>query len=120
MAVTGPDSQRWRRIEQLCQKALEHPLPDRERFLAAACKGDQAYHPYIASTDGVKEASTSGESGQKLRGLVLELIEGETLASRLARGPLPIDQALRLASEIAEALDHAHRRGVTHRDLKPA
>ena len=76
-------------------------------------------HPHIATIHGVEEISTAG-SEQKLRGLVLELIEGETLASRLARGPLPTDQALRLAIEIAEALDHAHRRGVTHRDLKPA
>jgi len=68
MAVTGPDSERWRRIEQLCQEALDHPLSDRERFLAAACKGDQAYHPHIASTDGVKEASTSAGSGQSCRG----------------------------------------------------
>ena len=50
----------------------------------------------------------------------MELLEGETIARRLARGPLPPDQILRHAIEIAEALDHAHRHGIVHRDLKPA
>ena len=52
--------------------------------------------------------------------LVMELLEGETLADRIAKGPLPVDQILRIAIEIADALDQAHRRGIIHRDLKPA
>jgi eukaryotic-like serine/threonine-protein kinase len=52
--------------------------------------------------------------------LVMEYLEGETLADRLARGPLPLEQALKTAIEIADALDKAHRQGVIHRDLKPA
>jgi serine/threonine protein kinase len=52
--------------------------------------------------------------------LVMEYLEGETLASRLVRGPLPMDQVLRHAVEIADALDHAHRHGIVHRDLKPS
>ena len=51
--------------------------------------------------------------------LVLEYLEGETLAERLKKGPLPLDQVLRYAIEISDALDKAHRAGVTHRDIKP-
>src|SRR5262249_18680152 len=52
--------------------------------------------------------------------LVMEYLEGETLADRLQRGALPLDESLRVAIEIADALDKAHRQGVTHRDLKPS
>jgi serine/threonine protein kinase len=52
--------------------------------------------------------------------LVMEFLEGETLAERLKKGPLPLDQVLRYAIEISDALDKAHRKGITHRDLKPA
>jgi serine/threonine protein kinase len=68
-------------------------------------------HPNIAAIHGLEEA------GGK-RFLVLELVEGETLAQRIAKGPLPVDQALRYAIEIAEALDAAHRKGIVRRDLK--
>ena len=52
--------------------------------------------------------------------LVMELVDGETLAERLAKGPMPLEQALKIGREIAEALDKAHRSGIIHRDLKPA
>jgi serine/threonine-protein kinase len=51
---------------------------------------------------------------------VLELVEGPTLADRIAEGPIPIDDALAIARQIAEALEAAHEQGIIHRDLKPA
>ena len=70
-------------------------------------------HPHICALYDVGE-----QDG--LDYLVMELLEGETIARRLSRGRLPPDQILRHAIEIAEALDHAHRHGIVHRDLKPA
>ena len=49
----------------------------------------------------------------------MEFLEGETLAERLVKGPLPLDQTLRYGIEMADALDKAHRQGIVHRDLKP-
>ncbi|HYN05409.1 MAG TPA: protein kinase [Vicinamibacteria bacterium] len=70
-------------------------------------------HPGIAAIHGLEEAD-----GQLF--LVLELVEGEDLAERLKRGPLPLDEALAIAKQIAEALEGAHEKGIVHRDLKPA
>jgi Tol biopolymer transport system component len=70
-------------------------------------------HPHIGSIYGVEQ-----EGG--VRGLVLELVEGPTLAERLASGPLPVAEALSVARQIADALEAAHDKGVVHRDLKPA
>src|SRR5215831_10428148 len=70
-------------------------------------------HPNIA---GIYDVQQDGDS----RFLVLELVEGETLADRIARGPIPLDEALGIAKQIAEALEAAHDRGIIHRDLKPA
>src|SRR5262245_52883159 len=69
-------------------------------------------HPHIAAIYGVEEA------GDTLA-LVLELVEGPTLADRIARGPLPLEQALVLAQQMAEALEAAHEKGIDHRDLQP-
>jgi serine/threonine protein kinase len=75
-------------------------------------------HPNICTLFDIGRATPS--SGEAVDYLVLEFLDGETLDARLARGPLPIDQALRYAIQMCEALDAAHRRGLTHRDLKPA
>src|SRR6185295_11876882 len=69
-------------------------------------------HPRIAAIYGFEEAAG-------IHALVLELVDGPTLAERLQRGPLPIAEALRIARQIADALEAAHERGVVHRDLKP-
>ncbi|MCX6568198.1 MAG: serine/threonine-protein kinase, partial [Candidatus Aminicenantes bacterium] len=69
-------------------------------------------HPNIAAVYGFEEANG-------LRFLVLELVEGETLQTRLARGTLPMDEALETCRQVAEGLEAAHERGVVHRDLKP-
>jgi serine/threonine-protein kinase len=70
-------------------------------------------HPGIAAIYGLEESDDT-------RALVLELVEGPTLADRIAQGPIPVDEALPIAKQIAEALEAAHAAGVIHRDLKPA
>ena len=70
-------------------------------------------HPNIGAIYGLE---TSGDT----RALILELVEGPTLADRITQGPIPLDEALPIAKQIAEALEAAHEAGVIHRDLKPA
>ena len=68
-------------------------------------------HPNIAQVHGVIEQPPA---------LVMEFVDGEDLASRIARGPIPVDEAIPIARQIAEGLEAAHERGIIHRDLKPA
>jgi eukaryotic-like serine/threonine-protein kinase len=77
-------------------------------------------HPHIAHIHGLEEANPSTGSGHVVRALVMELVEGSTLADRIGSGPLPLDEALRIAKQIADALEAAHAAGIVHRDLKPA
>src|SRR5262245_33714902 len=70
-------------------------------------------HPHIGGIYGLED--TDG-----VRALVLELVEGPTLADRIAQGPIPLDEALPIARQICEALEAAHEQGIIHRDLKPA
>src|SRR6185503_2007962 len=69
-------------------------------------------HPNIAAIYGIEESAGT-------RHLVLEFVEGETLAEKLERGPLPVEEALRAAAQIAAAVEAAHDGGIVHRDLKP-
>ena len=88
--------------------------PDRlARFEREAKVLASLNHPNIGSIYGLEE-----QDG--IRALVLELVEGPTLADRIRQGPIPLDEALPIAKQIAEALEAAHERGVIHRDLKPA
>jgi serine/threonine protein kinase len=95
--------------------------PDRlARFQREAEVLASLNHPHIAAIYGLEDAQLPAGSGHAVRALVLELVEGPTLADRLARGPIPLDEALSIARQIAEALEAAHAHGVVHRDLKPA
>src|SRR5437867_2109240 len=76
-------------------------------------------HPHVACVYGVEESRPSGTRPATLA-IVLELVEGDTLADRIAHGPIELDEALSIARQIADALEAAHDRGVVHRDLKPA
>ena len=88
--------------------------PDRlARFHREAQVLASLNHPHIAAIYGFED---SGDT----HALVLELVEGPTLADRIARGPIPVDEALAIAAQIAEALEAAHEQGIIHRDLKPA
>ena len=88
--------------------------PDRlARFQREAQVLASLNHPNIAQIHGLEESEGT-------RALVLELVEGPTLADRIAKGAIPFDEALPIARQIAEALEAAHEAGVIHRDLKPA
>src|SRR5262249_46809060 len=84
-----------------------------ERFRLEARAAAALNHPHICTIYGMEELL-----GQPV--IVMELVEGETLANRLERGRLPFDQTLQFAIQLAHALDAGHRAGIVHRDFKPA
>src|SRR5262245_39771379 len=87
--------------------------PDRlARFRREAQVLASLNHPNIAHVYGLEQADG-------VQALVMELVEGPTLADRIAQGPIPLDEALPIAKQIAEALEAAHEQGIIHRDLKP-
>ena len=89
--------------------------PDRlARFTREAQTLASLNHPNIAHIHGLEEVR------RHARALVMELVEGDDLSQRIARGPIPLDEALPIAKQIAEALEAAHEQGIIHRDLKPA
>src|SRR5262247_1643170 len=88
--------------------------PDRlARFRREAQVLASLNHPNIAHVYGLEQADG-------VQALVMELVEGPTLADRIAQGPIPVDEALPIAKQIAEALEAAHEQNIIHRDLKPA
>jgi Tol biopolymer transport system component len=92
--------------------------PDRAaRFEREAKVLASLNHPNIATLYGLESVS---ESGLDTTFLAMELVEGEDLSERIARGPIPADEAIAIAVQIAEALEAAHEQGIVHRDLKPA
>jgi serine/threonine protein kinase/Tol biopolymer transport system component len=89
---------------------------EREARLLAALN-----HPHIGAIYGLEEAQAESDASQPTqRALILELVEGITLSDRLASGRMPVHEALRIALQIAHALEAAHEKGIVHRDLKPA
>jgi eukaryotic-like serine/threonine-protein kinase len=88
----------------------------RARFEREAKSVSALNHPHICAIHDVGNATVGGD---ELHYMVLELVDGESLAQRLSKGPLPLAEVLRLGGQIAQALDAAHRAGIVHRDLKP-
>src|SRR5262245_45537821 len=94
-------------------EAFSHDTERVARFQREARMLASLNHPNIAAIHGVEEIDTR-------HFLVMELVPGETLADRINRGAIPIDEALPIAKQISEALEEAHEKGIIHRDLKPA
>ena len=92
---------------------VAHDADRRARFEREAKTLASLDHPNIATIHGL-------EKSEGTHALVMELVEGPTLADRCAQGPLPVNEALLIAKQIAEALEAAHEQGIVHRDLKPA
>src|SRR5262245_37282498 len=102
---------------KILPEALSSDTERRDRFMREARAVSSLNHPNICT---VHDIGTETAAGSSVDYLVMELLDGESLADRLAKGPLPLDQALRCGIEVADALSRAHRQGIVHRDLKPA
>jgi dipeptidyl aminopeptidase/acylaminoacyl peptidase len=98
---------------KILPEAFAHDADRLARFQREAKTLASLNHPHIAAIFGLEESG-------HIAALVMELVEGEDLSQRIARGPLPVDEALPIAKQIAEALEAAHEQGIIHRDLKPA
>ena len=96
---------------------------NKQRFEREARVLASLNHPGIAaiySFEEISSSSSSSSSSAPRHLIVMELVEGETMSARLAKGPIPLEQLLPIGTQIADALDRAHRQGIVHRDLKPA
>jgi eukaryotic-like serine/threonine-protein kinase len=98
---------------KILPEAFAHDADRLARFTREAKTLASLNHPHIAAIYGLEESA--GVSA-----LVMELVEGEDLSQRIARGAIPLDEALPIAKQIADALEAAHEQGIVHRDLKPA
>ena len=96
--------------------ARRRSRPMRSGWRASSAKRKSSPRSIIRTS----RRSTAWKSRTASRALVMELVEGPTLADRIAQGPIPVDEALPIAKQIAEALEAAHEQGIIHRDLKPA
>ncbi len=95
--------------------------PDRRRRFEQEARATSALnHPHICVLYDIGSDDPSAGSGQAVDYLVMEHLDGQTLAHRLRKGPMPLDQVLVLGEQISDALAAAHRAGIVHRDLKPA
>jgi serine/threonine protein kinase len=98
---------------KILPEAFAHDADRLARFQREAKTLASLNDPNIAIIHGLEESGG-------VRALVMELVEGDDLSQRIARGAIPIDEALPIAKQIAEALEAAHEQGIIHRDLKPA
>jgi serine/threonine protein kinase len=98
---------------KILPEAFAHDADRLARFTREAKTLASLNHPNIAGIYGLEESGG-------MSALVMELVEGDDLSQRIAKGALPIDEALPIAKQIAEALEAAHEQGIIHRDLKPA
>src|SRR4030095_13774792 len=116
------DSKLNREVALKVLPASFHHDPERlARFRREAQVLAALNHPNIAHVHGFEDAkATSGAETSEIHALVMELVEGPTLAERIATGPLPLTEALPIAKQIASAMEAAHEQGIIHRDLKPA
>src|SRR5438128_6863028 len=98
---------------KILPEAFAHDADRLERFTREAKTLASLNHPHIAAIYGLEESGG-------ITALVMELVEGDDLSQRIARGAIPIDEALPIAKQIADALEDAHEQNIIHRDLKPA
>src|SRR4051812_46314709 len=98
---------------KILPEAFAHDAERLARFTREAKTLASLNHPNIAAIYGLEESGG-------MTALVMELVEGDDLSQRIAKGAIPLDEALPIAKQIAEALEAAHEQGIIHRDLKPA
>src|SRR6266849_1194419 len=98
---------------KILPESVTHNFERLARFRREAQVLASLNHPHIAQIHGLDEANGT-------HFLVLELVDGESMDRRIARGPIPVDETLVIARQFAEALEAAHEKGIIHRDLKPA